>query len=476
VRRLTPALLLVACLAGPLGAGEPAPAQTSVELLRQRWSATPDDVTLGIRLQDALREAGQASQARALFLAARRAHPDDLAVRFLYGRARGDERGLSLMREALAHDLGLDPHQGGARRNLLSAAIALAVAEVGAGHAPEAAAAAMRVTALRGQAADWVYLGWIRQRMLHDPRGAQAAYEKALRADEHALRARMALVDLLLDAGRAKDALALARRGVALHPDSAYAHLHLGLARAAGGRAKDALADYAAARRLAGRDAALLAAVASAQARAGNADAAREAYRAALAVDPGNGRALAGAGLLALDDGHLEEARDLLARAAHVRPRDARLAFLRGVCAQRMGLAHSAASAFRRAHELAPERVDYLRALALAYVDKGSVGAAVRLLERGIADAPQDADLRFQLGLASMKMHAWTRARDAFTKAAALDPKDARPWFYLAIIQGDRLGKDAEALQALRRYRDRGGKEPRMLDWLAELEARLGRR
>jgi CheY-like chemotaxis protein len=58
----------------------------------------------------------------------------------------------------------------------------------------------------------------------------------------------------------------------------------------------------------------------------------------------------------------------------------------------------------------------------------------------------------------------------AVASAAELSPRDPRAWFYLAVVQGDHLGKPQDALAALRRYKELGGKDSAALTWLAQLE------
>ena len=467
------ALLILLCAGGGLVQADEAPPAPTIAELEAAWRAAPQDVAAGLALQDAMQAAGLRTSAQRLFRRAAESARDDAVAQFLYGRVQGDARGLEAMRAALATELG---GRDVADRGLLAAAIALAVAEVLAGEARPAAQAAERVTSLRGLAADWTYLGWIRQYLLGEGDAALEAYAQALRKDERSLRARREAIGLMLDRKRIEDAFAYARKGVELHPEDSSAQRVLGLVHAAAGRTQEALVAFDAAHAHAGEDPSALAAVASAYAAHGRPEQARAAYDAALEADPKHGVALGAAGLLALDEGRLDDARTLLERAGRVRPKDARIAFLQGTCAQRMGLQTSAATSFRRAYDLEPDRPEYLEALALAYVAQGSIAPGVRLLQRAIADRPGDAELRFQLGLAWMKKRSYREARTAFLDAAERAPSDLRPHFYLALILGDKLGKAKEALAELDRYVELGGKEPQMLAWRASLAAERGRK
>jgi len=466
-------LLLAATTSAWAGDDETSPSRDPVADLEARWLKDPGDVGLGIRLQDAMRAEGLATRAQTLFRRESEKRRDDLAVQFLYGRVRADEEGLALMRAAWSQDLG---GTASGSNGMLSASIALAVAEVDGGHGADAASAALRVTSLRGDAEDWVYLGWIQHRLLGDRAAAIESYTRALRARQDHLGARSALITLLLDEGKASEALALAKVGVEQHAQSSAAHLHLGLALAATKDAPAAAEAFERAYAGADGDADALAAVGSAFLDSGRRDRAQEALEQALKADPKHGHALTTAGRLAMQEDRLKEARKLLARAAAVRPKSARVAFLQGVCAQRLGLHTSAVSSFGRAVSLDPERVEYVTALGLAHVEKGSLASAIVMLRRAVELAPQDPELRMQLGIACMKNRAHKDARDAFLEAVDRDAQNPRPHFYLAVIQGDKLGKSREALDELRRYVALGGKEPTALSWLAQLEKQLGER
>ena len=100
----------------------------------------------------------------------------------------------------------------------------------------------------------------------------------------------------------------------------------------------------------------------------------------------------------------------------------------------------------------------------------------MRNLKRAVKLAPLDFELRMQLGIAYMKKRAYKDARKAFIEAAERDRESPRPYFYLAVIHGDKLGKSRPALEALEQYKALGGKAPAALRWLEQLKAQLDER
>ena len=81
------------------------------------------------------------------------------------------------------------------------------------------------------------------------------------------------------------------------------------------------------------------------------------------------------------------------------------------------------------------------------------------------------ANKLFKRGMYLDALAKYRKARASFVSAAERDEKNARPWFYVAIIDGDHLSKPKDALSDLERYAQLGGKEPTALKWLRELKA-----
>ena len=141
------------------------------------------------------------------------------------------------------------------------------------------------------------------------------------------------------------------------------------------------------------------------------------------------------------------------------------------MCHQRLGNDAAAVASLRRAADLDPTSVAYLTEYALALRKKGATDGAIATLKKALDLAPDDPEVHLQMGFLWMDKKRWRDAAAEMRQSADLRPDDPQPWFYLAIVQGDHLGKPDEALTALRRYRDLGGKDPAALSWLASLES-----
>jgi len=115
--------------------------------------------------------------------------------------------------------------------------------------------------------------------------------------------------------------------------------------------------------------------------------------------------------------------------------------------------------------------VPYLLEYARALGRKGAVDTALATLAKARDLAPEDPELHLETGFLWMQRKRHKDALASLERAAALAPDDPRPWFFVAVVYGDRLGKPEEARDALRRYVELGGKEPAALTWLAELES-----
>lgn len=364
---------------------------------------------------------------------------------------------------------------GADQADKLAAAIAEAEAHLDARNGDGAAVAAERIVAMRGLAADWYYLAWIQARLQKKHAAACESAAKALEIDAQHLSARLLAIDLLLAAGNHAQALPLAQKGVTLHPTEARMFLRLALVHVAGKRSGAAGTAIESAHRLAAGQAGMLAAVASVFSDLKQADRAAEVYAQALAADPNHAGALLGAATMALQREDLGQAEAYLKRAEKLPQTDGQTAFVHGLLAQKRSQWPAAVAAFKRAFDLEPDNVQFAEALAMAQVQRKALSAAVSTLKKAIALAPDDAWLHLQLGLAYLDLRSFAQARDEFVAAATNAPKDPQPHYYLAIVLGDRLGKNKEALAALEQYAALGGKNKQALEWLADLREKFGK-
>ncbi len=131
-----------------------------------------------------------------------------------------------------------------------------------------------------------------------------------------------------------------------------------------------------------------------------------------------------------------------------------------------------AAELFRR---VASEATDAgLRAYAYHYLGdiawrQGDGEQAARYFEQSQEQVPTLFEPAFNLGVLALAREDWVTARAYFQAAANLQPRDARPWEYMAkTYQGEAGRRDAR--RALFEARDRAPRSPRILTRLALLE------
>jgi tetratricopeptide (TPR) repeat protein len=236
-----------------------------------------------------------------------------------------------------------------------------------------------------------------------------------------------------------------------LWPEAPEPHFYLGWALERGGRLAEAEQAFerAIARRQGYVDAWLR--LGGLRAKAGRLAEARATYRRLLEIDPANDRAVEALAALDRDPpsadpyaiaeiraGRYAEAVAILVRMRRERPRDPDVLFNLGWAHDRLG---------RR-----PEALEAYEAL--------------------IAIAPTHRQGHFNLAYAYLEGQSaedWRRAAELFERTLAVDPSYHEAWFHLATAWW-KLGDDARARAADRRFLEHGGHE----ELMARARARLG--
>jgi len=478
---LTPLLGLVLVFAATAFADDPltsaAPAQApaangqdelpSLKERIKKLEARPLDLAGAITLlREDLSKTDERRVRRSLQRAARE-DPTSPRSRFLAGLAKPDHAGLTKMAAALVEGIDATPAvERAAWRTLRDASDGRDAAI----HAQ----AAVEVAARSKTNADLLIQAQAQAKLPGHAAEAISTYQALLVKDEGNLTARTDLALLLAQDGQTGPALKWAEETATRYPDSATAFLYLGMVRSLTGDPDGGRAAYAKALTCTDRNANALAAVAAAYTQLEDYEHAEQALSRALAVEPRHVGALSALAVLELQRGLPKKALTHLTTAARVAPRDARIQFLRGVAYERCERYGPAATAYRAALRLQPERVSFTLALARALERKGSSAVAVSEVRKALARVPDDTRLLTQLGFLQLRRRRYMDALDAFRSVARLKPEDPSPWFFMAVIHGDHRSKPREALAALQRYQELGGKEPTALAWLARLTAALG--
>ncbi len=243
---------------------------------------------------------------------------------------------------------------------------------------------------------------------------AEAAYRELLRSDATNPRWPHLLATLLAGFGRLDEAIPLLQQAATLAPDYLPARLKLG----------DSLM------------------------KAGRPDEAEAAYQAIVAREPAHPYALLGLARIDLARERLTAAREKLSRAAAADPRFFGAQSLLTSVFEQLGDDEAAAHARARANQAgrfkeAPDpwadalldRCFDLYRLQVAAATAKSTGeprAALPLLQRAAALAPQDATTLRQLGTLRLELRDLAGAREPLEQAVALDPREAAGWVTLA--------------------------------------------
>jgi tetratricopeptide (TPR) repeat protein len=114
---------------------------------------------------------------------------------------------------------------------------------------------------------------------------------------------------------------------------------------------------------------------------------------------------------------------------------------------------HLALPEFKKAVDMAPTLPGAHYALAVAYLNNGTDtddSAAKSELEAELKLSPNDASTYAQLGSLAYKQHRYQDAEQQLNRAAALNPNDPTPPYYLGQLYSD-TGKSNEAITAFQR-------------------------
>jgi predicted O-linked N-acetylglucosamine transferase (SPINDLY family) len=286
---------------------------------------------------------------------------------------------------------------------------------------------------------------------------ARPLYEEVLRHAPNEPHALHGLGVLCNDMGEPARAAELLRAAIAVQPDSAVYHNHLGNALRA----------------------------------LGEADAAERAYRDATSRDPDYALAHYNLGALLLDLGSENFARDALERALALNPGLAPAALALAGLLLRTGRAAEAEECLDSALAAAPDQPDLLCELAHLLRREGRIDEAIACLERVVGVAAQRAGAFNDLGALYQLRGNVDAALACFERAVDLDPAlgethfnrakllddlgradEARAAFELARELAPALAAEASCHLAVvaRRLCDWGGEAERMQDLVARID------
>lgn len=372
----------------------------------------------------------------------------------------------------------------------------------------EARTAVDLLVQMRGSGGDLTFQGWVHERQ-GDPDGALEAYEKVLKMDPKSVGARIGRVFGKIALGKGLEALA----HLDDDKDAPKDDLLFGLARvfavraaeqqkdrdaaaaaakagkkgakaakpdASGGEGKDKdgkdakAVDPAEAELLRVGEAAIAAnrgyrEVLDAALRLGAYDVARKVLEMSAAKAPNDEKIATLRTILEIYTNQDARAREILDQGRAAAPKDLNLLFLEGVLEVRAKRLDKALALWRQGNEQDP--MNGLLALAVAHgLDRKGSKDAMAAYRHAIEVDRKLGEPHAAIALLLNKKGDFEGAEAELIAASKLEPSRPEFYYYLAIIQGDRLGFMGRALDALRLYRGVGGNDPAALAWLEALE------
>ncbi|MCC7138398.1 MAG: tetratricopeptide repeat protein [Planctomycetes bacterium] len=430
----------------------------AADALGAKVARFPDDAALLFAWHDALAREDRAAEAVAAATKRHDAAPTDPIAVAAWGRLVGGDAARDAIRKVLE-----------AWKDFAEGWQALSELEDRALHPDAAKAAADKLVEHRGSGRDWLWTGFVRERA-GDRAGAITAYEKALSIDASLHVAKIGKAFAMVADGKAKDAVLLLEGDAAAPTTDPLWLAALAAVRVSAGdepKARQALGDAVAA---AASDRRALLGIVAVAIRMKIASAVRAALDAAVNAAPDDADWLAARAVVAIESGAPAEAIALLGEAAKARPKDARLLFLAGVAELRTNHVDKALAHFKAASALAPSEERYVLAIAHALDRKGSKDVLSWWHKAAELD-PKDPEPRLCAGLWLNAKGKFEDAIAEFEAAVKAAPTLAEPHYFLAILQGDKLGMLGIALDHLREYKRLGGTNEDALAWLAGLEA-----
>lgn len=121
--------------------------------------------------------------------------------------------------------------------------------------------------------------------------------------------------------------------------------------------------------------------------------------------------------------GRLRDAEPALRQITALNPREHYAWALLARTALERGEAEAAVDLVRRALDAERRNADYLNLLGVAYSELGRYDDALAALRRSVRERPASAEAHFNIGKVLEKRRELKAARDAFARAAAIDPR-----------------------------------------------------
>jgi tetratricopeptide (TPR) repeat protein len=306
--------------------------------------------------------------------------------------------------------------------------------------------------------------------------------------------------------GRALEAEKLYRAALELDPTMTIARVNLGVLLAGMGKKDDAVKMLEDAATRAPKDPTPLIGLGMAYLGAKDPTSAVSAFRRASDIDSDDVTALALLGSAYIDLAQLDSADEVLQSALKKAPRSVTanvdLAYVRTLqgkyddaskyATQAVALDDSSAEAhyvlglvldhqvqgkkaeaeFRRAQKLDADNPAYVRATAALAVSSGDWGTAISEYQKAVRMTGGSADSLMDLAAAYTGAKQHSSAASTYDQVVAAEPGRLPAWLQLGIVCARDLKDGKRAVKAFKEYVRRGGTDPRVAGWIAQLSTK----
>ncbi|MEW6741272.1 MAG: tetratricopeptide repeat protein [Planctomycetota bacterium] len=310
-------------------------------------------------------------------------------------------------------------------------------------------------------------LGWVRldRGELEQARGRFTEAER-LGASPEAL---IGLGAVATREGHLPEAIDRLAQAVQIEPSSVLACCLLGQAELEAGDLEGALAAFSRAKRSDSMAWQAAAGLARVHERLGRPDEAETQYRTVLEINPGNVEASEFLAVRAIEKENYKEAERLLNEVLQREPEAARSQILLGLACEADGRVAEAITLLRAGLGNGARDAEAATLLGILLQSTGELEAAIEQYWAAIDIDPTLATPYGNMGLALVALERYEEAKNMFLAALDRDSENAFAHLSLGILYMEHLGDEAKAAEHLQRYRDLGGKDPRVNDWLTML-------
>ena len=419
----------------------------------------PDSLPGHILYQDLARAGGGESDLVQIYAARAKEKPDDVNARYLHARLLSGTRAVSEFRAVLRVD-----------RRFVPGLVGLARALEAVGRNKDAESAARKAVALAPTGAPGHdALGWILEQRGDDAE-AEKSYRRALECDAEFRSALINLAHVLSRNGKTEDALSQIGRAQALGPGDPQILVHRGIVLATLGRDDEAAKVYIQAVEKAPDDALILVLLAESYIELSKWELAADALDRAEAIDEKLASVPATRGYAALRRGKLNAAIAGFTAATRLEPKEARHVYYLALAYESAGKKATVAT-FNKAIRMAPDNPLYRMALGNTLETGGRLKEALAAYKEATRLAPEDVDAWIRYGHAAAETRRSKVAIKAFLEAYKLDPDDLDLLKSIGIVYEIDLRDAKKAIEFYLLYQGKGGKDPRVAEWLEQLGA-----